>query len=649
MSAADKINHKLIKRDETLFRNLFENNRDGIYITALDGSIIDVNQAALEITGFQNKREFANQNTIDLYVDPKQRKSFQKIIKKNGYVQDFEVLLRKKTGEKITCLLTSSVIKDSKDRVIGYQGIIRDVTLQQRQQRIQETLLRITQAATSSGDLKSLLKNLHKELKQLINVDNFYVALYDEGTEAYSFPYYVDEYDLLNELESYSLKKSLTDYIRRTEEALFVDQERRSELKKKGEAVMIGTIPKLWLGSPLITSKGVIGVVVVQSYSDPKMYTRDDLELLEFVSGQIARVIEQKQAGESIRRSEQRFKDLFEGSPDAIFVETLEGLVLDVNPAACKMHGLTYAEIVGNSYINLIPEKLRGEIKSNFENFFGEDLVSLESHSLGRNGNIIPVEIKVSHIDYGGKKVLLLHVRDVSSRKEAEEELRNSHEQLRHLSAHLHSIKEEESKRIARDLHDSLGQILTALKFDISLLNKQLIDQFPTNQYRPLKRKTKSMISKVDATIDAMRRISANLRPVVLDDIGLNAAIEWLATDFRRRTSLGMKVNIGSEEELITDHEVATTLYRILQEALTNIIRHSKARNVQVSLIRTSKDIVLTIDDDGKGIAKEKLKKATSFGLVGIQERVLGLEGVFEIKGKKGIGTKLTVSIPITT
>jgi len=511
--------------DETVFRNLFENNSEGIYITSPDGSIIDVNKSALKITGCKNKSEFIKQNSAKQFLDPGDKRKFSAAIKEFGFVVDFEVCIRNKTGEEVICMLSSLPIKEGKDTILGHQHIIRDVTELRRQQKIQETLLKITEAATSTKDIKTLLKQLHKELAQLINADNFYVALYDEDADAYSFPHYADEFDKINEFEQMTLKKSLTDYIRRKGKALFVDREMRSRLKKSGEAIMIGTQCPIWLGSPLITSKGVIGVVVVQSYRDPNMYTRDDLELLVFISGQIARVIEQKQA---------------------------------------------------------------------------------------------------------------------------DEEIRNSHEQLRHLSAHLHSVKEEESKRIARDLHDSLGQILTALKFDISMLDKQLDEQFPAEEYTSLKRKTKSMISKVDATVEAMRRISANLRPAVLDDMGLNAAIEWLAGDFRSRTNIGCIIQFSSEDEIVSDREAATTLYRIVQEALTNIIKHSNASNVHVSLIRSSKDIVLTISDDGIGISKGKIKKTTSFGLVGIQERALGLGGVFEIEGEKGVGTTLTVSIPIT-
>jgi PAS domain S-box-containing protein len=511
--------------DETLFRNLFENDPEGIYITGPDGSVIDVNKSALEITGFKTQSGFAKQDSAIQFLHPGDRRKFLAAIKKYGSVIDLEVSIRKKTGDEVFCMLSSLPLKDKKGKIIGHQGIIRDITKQKRQQKIQETLLKITEAATSTKDIKTLLKQLHKELAQLINADNFYVALYDEDADAYSFPHYADEFDKINEFEQMTLKKSLTDYIRRKGEALFVDREMRTRLKKSGEAIMIGTQSPIWLGSPLITSKGVIGVVVVQSYRDPNMYTRDDLELLVFISGQIARVIEQKQA---------------------------------------------------------------------------------------------------------------------------DEEIRNSNEQLRHLSAHLHSVREEESKRIARDLHDSLGQILTALKFDISMLDKQLDEQFPAKEHRLLKRKTKSMISKVDATVEAMRRISANLRPAVLDDMGLNAAIEWLTGDFGRRTNIGCVIHLDSEDEIISDREAATTLYRIVQEALTNIIKHSNASNVNVSLIRNSKDIVLTISDDGMGISKEKIKKTTSFGLVGIQERALGLGGVFEIEGEQGVGTTLTVSIPIT-
>ena len=160
MTPSKKIQHELISLDETRYRNLFENNRDGIYITALDGSIIDMNKAALQITGFKSKKEFAQKNVSEHYSNPKQRARFQREIKKHGFVKDFEVNLRKRTGEEIICLLTSSAITDAKGKVIGYQGIIRDVTEQKKQQQIQETLLKITEAATSSGDLKALLKNI---------------------------------------------------------------------------------------------------------------------------------------------------------------------------------------------------------------------------------------------------------------------------------------------------------------------------------------------------------------------------------------------------------------------------------------------------------------------------------------------------------
>ncbi|MBL4658188.1 MAG: PAS domain S-box protein, partial [Flavobacteriales bacterium] len=512
-----------------------------------------------------------------------------------------------------------------------------------------EVVFQISQAVVVTSDIKGLIGIVHKQLNELINAENFYVALYDQKTDSYTFPYCVDQYDQGADNSKLNLAKSLTDYVRRLGKPLLANEARHNKLIKKGEVEMVGTPSEVWLGAPLKTSRGIIGVVAVQSYVDCNMYSKEDLELLVFVSGQIARVIEQRQTDESIRLSEKRFRDLFEGSPDAIFVESLEGVVLDANPAASEMHGLPYSEIVGNSFLNLIPGDLRGEIKTNFENFFEQGLVSLESQSLKKNGKIIPVEIKVNHIDYGGKEVLLLHVRDISSRKEAEEKLQNSHEQLRQLSAHLQSIKEEESKRIARDLHDSLGQILTALKFDISMLDRQLEEQVPSNkEFKPLKEKTKSMISKVDTTIEAMRRISANLRPVVLDDIGLNAALEWLAGDFRKRTKINCAINLSSEDELVSDKEVATSLYRIIQEAFTNIIRHAKARNVALSLIRDSKNIVLTVGDDGKGMIKGELKKTTSFGLLGIKERVRGLGGTFEIIGKEGVGTTMKVVIPIT-
>jgi len=234
-------------------------------------------------------------------------------------------------------------------------------------------------------------------------------------------------------------------------------------------------------------------------------------------------------------------------------------------------------------------------------------------------------------------------LREVEQRRERgqyQEELQESHKQFRALTAHLQSIREEERTRIARELHDELGQALTVLKMDLSWLLKKLSDIQP-----PLLEKIQSMSSVIDNTILSMKKIATELRPGVLDDLGLVAAIEWQASEFAHRT--GIHCAVQSTEEIEIGKEQSTAVFRIFQETLTNVIRHAAASHVDVVLSNLEKEMVLQVSDDGKGIAKEKVVDSSSLGLLGMRERAFMVGGVVEIDGKPGTGTTVTVRVPV--
>lgn len=231
-------------------------------------------------------------------------------------------------------------------------------------------------------------------------------------------------------------------------------------------------------------------------------------------------------------------------------------------------------------------------------------------------------------------------VQDITERKRAEDELTYSREQLRNLSMYLQSAREEERTYIAREIHDELGQVLTALKMDLSwLANKN-------ENHETLFRKTKSMVKLVDSTIQTVKRISSELRPGVLDHLGLSAAIEWQAEEIHKRTGIIFDMSIHPED-IILDRHHSTTIFRIFQEALTNVVRHAKATKVKVSLEEKDKEIVLGVIDNGKGITKKQISDPRSFGLIGIQERVYFLGGNISISGVRNKGTSITISIPL--
>lgn len=228
---------------------------------------------------------------------------------------------------------------------------------------------------------------------------------------------------------------------------------------------------------------------------------------------------------------------------------------------------------------------------------------------------------------------------------QAVEELRQSREQLRLLAGHLEQVREEERASLAREIHDELGGILTALKMDISWLRRRS-DSMEAN----ITDKLSSMASLADGAIQSMRRIITDLRPAILDDLGLIAAIEWQLDEFRKRTGLKVEFELsGDPETVVGDFPPAfsVTVFRILQEALTNIMRHAGAGTVTVGAATEGNEFVLTVADDGRGIADDNLLKRGSYGVLGMRERALGLGGSFDIRLRPEGGTLLALRLAL--
>jgi len=235
-------------------------------------------------------------------------------------------------------------------------------------------------------------------------------------------------------------------------------------------------------------------------------------------------------------------------------------------------------------------------------------------------------------------------VRDTSRRKLAEEQLRRSGEQLRALAARLQQVREEERTRMAREVHDELGQALTGLKMELASTRKALT-VLDDGDARDVDGRIRAMTSLIDEMIDSVRRIASDLRPVVLDELGLVAAIEWQARDFERRTGIQCDV-AGSAPEVELDRETTTAVFRIYQEILTNAARHAEATRLEVSLSREDGRFVLRVADDGRGITRQETAGRDSLGLLGIRERAVIFGGEVEIEGVAGSGTTVTVRVP---
>jgi signal transduction histidine kinase len=216
-----------------------------------------------------------------------------------------------------------------------------------------------------------------------------------------------------------------------------------------------------------------------------------------------------------------------------------------------------------------------------------------------------------------------------------------SGEQFRDLSAYLQAAREEERRSIAREIHDELGQALTSIKIELSLLREEVI-----HDATAATRRIQSLKDRVDETIHAVKHIITKLRPGLLDDLGLSAAIEWQAKDFQQHTGIVCEVH-SDPGEISINSDISTAVFRIFQETLTNITRHSRATRVKVDLIQFQNILKLQVRDNGRGITAEEINDPKSFGLIGIRERAQYWHGTIEIKGEPEDGTTIIVQFPM--
>ena len=230
--------------------------------------------------------------------------------------------------------------------------------------------------------------------------------------------------------------------------------------------------------------------------------------------------------------------------------------------------------------------------------------------------------------------------RDITLRRQEENEVLRSRQELRDLTARLQAVREEERTCIAREVHDELGQALTGLKLDLAWLKSRVAD-------RPgLAERVQSVIVRIDGAMDTVRRIATDLRPSVLDDLGLVAAVEWQAQEFERSTGMTARLEVQAMHSVLNDI-CATTVFRILQETLTNVARHARATGVHISLRVTADVLALEVRDNGRGISDAEMASPRALGLVGIRERAIACGGELVIRGVRGRGTTVSVRIPL--
>ena len=348
-----------------------------------------------------------------------------------------------------------------------------------------------------------------------------------------------------------------------------------------------------------------------------------------------------------VRAGELRLNAIVQSAMDGIITVDSDQRVVLFNAAAEKMFGCSVAEATGSSLDRFIPQRMRAGHHAHVEHFArtGETSRRMGIRSrllaLRADGTEFPIEASISQVVIGGQKLLTVILHDITQRARAEEEIRCANDELRGLSLGMLEVREAERTRIARELHDELGQVLTALKMDVELFRAKI-----PHDRADLAEHAASMNRLLDSTVATTRRISSDLRPLVLDDLGLGAAAEWLLEGLAQRAGIAFELKIDpSCAELDEPH--ASTLFRVMQESLTNVARHARATRVAVRLTREGGDAVLCIVDNGVGMNADARAKPGSFGLRGIRERVLLLGGVLSIAADPSGGTTVSVRLPM--
>jgi len=421
-----------------------------------------------------------------------------------------------------------------------------------------------------------------------------------------------------------------------------------------------------WLKPSMIAAgvAGAAGIVVLNFtaalYGDgvPWLAATDLVVDLAILGAAIFAVVRVAMSAEAVAArmqnaldaSQARLAAIVDSAMDAIItVDESQHIVL-FNRSAEQVFRCRRDEALGTSLERFLPARFRAAHHGHIEQFGRTGITSRRMGDVttlwalrADTGEEFPIEASISQATEGEQRFYTVILRDITLRKQYEDELRRRQDELRALSAQVLEAREEEKTRIARELHDELGQLLTALKMDLGWLQEKLARGDPD-----LSVKAAKMAETLNQTVTSVRRIAADLRPLMLDDLGLPDATAWLVEDFAQRSGVKCDFRMALGEELAgLERNLANTVYRALQESLTNIARHAHAHNAWIVLAEDDDGIRLEIEDDGRGITADDLAKSRSLGLKGMRERVSYVGGTLEVERAPRGGTRVTLRVPL--
>jgi PAS domain S-box-containing protein len=590
-----------LHRSADKHRSIIESMQEGYYEIDLNGVFTYFNESLCRILGYSRDELLAvtDRHFIDDETARKVYRVFEEVYSTGEPCKSYCYPITRKDGAIVYVEISISLIRTIEGRANGFRGVIRDVTNRMlTEEALRESEGRYRGLANSAFD--GILIHHDRSIK---SVNRHLAAM---------FGYTVEELlgnDVLD-LTPPQNREFIADRIGLGTE----DRYETLGLRKDGTPfdIEVSAMSCVFGGKPC-------RLVVVRDITAPK------------------------RAEKELRESGERYRLMFERNLSGICRATLDGQVLDCNEAFATIFGYTSREeVLAEGTLGLYGNSRdRNDFLARLREH--QTLNNLELYLIRRDGTRIWVLGNVSLVadDIGSEPVIEGIWMDITERKLTEEELKSSRELLRALSAELQVIREEERTHIAREIHDQLGQALTRLKIDLALM----ADDLPEDGKHLLTR-TSAMSKLFDETIQNVRRICSELRPSSLDHLGLTAAIEEELREWHERTGIEYEF-VSLPENLTLDAERSTAIFRILQEALTNVARHTDATRVDVALTNKGGYVYLRISDNGNGIPDRQVYNPKSLGLIGMRERALQWGGKFEIRRAPTGGTSIELVIPL--
>jgi len=593
-----------LRESEEKIRNIFEAVVDAIVFSDLEGHIIDENEAALRIQGYSRVEEVIGKSGFEFIAEEDRARAIQAAMKaaEEGYGYIPDVKFVSKDGIERDTEATASLVRDASGNPIGFVSSTRDITERKKAEKeIRESEELLRAFMESATDVYTIWNSK----LELLNVS-------EKGTKAF----------LPNTTREDMIGKHITEIV--------------PDVKKTGRYSDYLNVMKT--GRPL----QVEGIIVhpkfaIRNVSIKAFKVRDGLGLV------LADITERKKAEKELRESEKRYRDLVDKEKDIIYTLDAHGNITSANPAV-SMLGYTPEQVIGKNFIELIPNEWQEKTVTDFNDLLNTGEITAETVLLDKKGTPHLVEYSSTVISEGDRVIGTRGiVRDITERKKAEEELRHYSERLRAMAMQLSDAQEHERRRLAQELHDRVGQSLTALSINLSMVSTQL----PEAAVAPVLSILDDSQSIVEQTAEIIRDVMANLQPPVLEDYGLVAALRWYADRFASRTGISVTVR-GKDPSPRLNTSSENTLFRIVQETLTNVAKHAQATQVSVIVAVKKRAVRLVVTDDGVGFNVADVINSDvqqGWGLTTMSERVKSLGGSFDIESRPGHGTRVVVEI----